>query len=493
MKKLVCWMMTLALLLSCAGGLAETAAGNEMTSFLQITGSAPVPVYEKITDTEKADELQPGQLCGLLDDLTTEEGVRWYQIVYMNKSNKSAVGYVRPEYAHQLTLAEFNALSADPAKANEAMDLLSAVDASLKGESGTGSSGSATPAGTESAAGEAEGGKSAQAGTDLFKEFYASAMKALDKVFNMDVTGAISEVTNQARNVAGKAVDAGLDILGFSLSGVKGLVTILSSEAANRIAGAAPALGKKLGEVLDAAGAGIGWIGGKAKEGIGVIAGKAASGIGTIGAAAKGGIAGIAGQAENGIGTLADKATEEIGEIAGQVQGAAFLIGAVGNYGIREIATQAEDGFGKVTGQVTNTISTLGNTAKDSIETAAPGMTDDLEKLLKEMKDQISSLRDAAEGPLGTWVDDINNLFEKDGESTPENPISETMTDKLAKLKDNLAESTSGVVAVVQTASEKIEKDGLIEFAAQLLHNLSLNDADQWADFWKPATAGDGN
>ena len=145
MKKLLCWLTVLALLVCCAGGLAETADGNEKTAFLQITGSAPVPVYREITDTEKADELQPGQLCGLVDDVTTETGIRWYQIIYLNAAKKGAVGYIRPEYAHRLTLAEFNALAQDPAKANEAMDLLDAVNASLK--SGNGSIAAAAGAG----------------------------------------------------------------------------------------------------------------------------------------------------------------------------------------------------------------------------------------------------------------------------------------------------------------------------------------------------------
>ena len=439
MKKLVCWLTALALLLSCAGGLAETADGNEKTAFLQITGDAPVPVYEKITDTEKADELQPGQLCGLVDDITTEAGVRWYQIIYLNQAKKSAMGFIRPEYAHQLTLAEFKALTADSAKANEAMDLLDAVNSNLKAADGND-----TQAAAGSKANHAEGSQDAKAGTDLFREFYNTAMKALDQVFHMDITGAIGEVTGQARDLAGKAVDLGLDVLDSTLGGAKDLITDVGRDAEQKIAAAAPEIAKKVGEAL-----------GAAKDGIG----KAGD------------------QAKNGIDKIRETAGEGISDISQAASLALLVIGSAARYGLSEVSTAARE-----------TIADLGDRAENEISRTVPGMTEDLEELLAEMKDRISGLKDTAGETLGTWVDDINKLFDEDADKEPEKPISDDLEAKLEKLQDNLSKSTEDVSTALQAASEKIEEGGLLGFAAQLLQTLNQNDADAWADFWKPAS-----
>ena len=461
MKKLLCWLTILTLLVCCAGGLAETADGNEKTAFLQITGSAPVPVYREITDTEKADELQPGQLCGLVDDVTTETGIRWYQIIYLNAAKKGAVGYIRPEYAHRLTLAEFNALAQDPAKANEAMDLLDAVNASLK--SGSGSVAAATGAGNAAAGGDkssgTEGEKSAQAGTDLFREFYTSAMKALDQVFNMDVTGAIGDAAAQARDIAGKAVGAGLDILGSALGGVKGLVTDLTGDAEKKIAGAAPDLEKKLGEVLETAGDRIGKVGEKAKERIGGIADAAGDGLGKIGDQAKDAVGGIADAAKDGIG----KAWDTAGEFAGQ----------------------ATDGLSQVLDTTREVVGEAGEKIQQEIADKAPVIASDFTELLAALRDSISGVKETAGETLEDWVDDINALFPEDAERNPEQPISESLEAKLAVLQDNLTRSTADVSAALRSATQKIEEGGLLEFASRLLNTLSQNDPDAWADFWK--------
>ena len=461
MKKLLCWLTVLALLVCCAGGLAETADGNEKTAFLQITGSAPVPVYREITDTEKADELQPGQLCGLVDDVTTETGIRWYQIIYLNAAKKGAVGYIRPEYAHRLTLAEFNALAQDPAKANEAMDLLDAVNASLK--SGSGSVAAATGAGNAAAGGDkssgTEGEKSAQAGTDLFRGFYTSAMKALDQVFNMDVTGAIGDAAAKARDIAGKAVGAGLDILGSALGGVKGLVTDLTGDAEKKIAGAAPDLEKKLGEVLETAGDRIGKVGEKAKERIGGIADAAGDGLGKIGDRAKDAVGGIADAAKDGIG----KAWDTAGELAGQ----------------------ATDGLSQVLDTTREVVGEAGEKIQQEIADKAPVIASDFKELLATLRDSISGVKETAGETLEDWVDDINALFPEDAERNPEQPISESLEAKLAVLQDNLTRSTADVSAALRSATQKIEEGGLLEFASRLLNTLSQNDPDAWADFWK--------
>lgn len=465
MKKLVCWLTVLALLVCCAGGLAETADGNEKTAFLQITGNAPVPVYRAITDAEKADELQPGQLCGLVDDITTETGVRWYQIIYLNAAKKGLVGYIRPEYAHRLTLAEFNALAEDPAKANEALDLLDAVNASLK--SGSGSIAEAAGAGNAAAGGEkgsgAEGEKGDRSGTDLFREFYTSAMKALDQVFNMDVTGAIGDVAGQARDIAGKAAGAGLAILESTLGGVKGLITDVAGDAEKKIAGAAPELEKKLGEILGAAGDGIGKVGEKAKERIGGIADAAGDGLGKIGDQAKDAVGGIADAAKDGIGKAWDTARDAAGELAGQ----------------------ATDGLGQVLDITTQVVGEAGESVRQEIAEKAPVIASDFTELLAALRDSISGMKETAGETLEDWVDDFNALFPEDAERNPEQPISESLEAKLAILQDNLTRSTADVSSALRSATQKIEEGGLLEFASQLLNTLSQNDADAWADFWK--------
>ena len=505
MKKLLCWLTVLALLVCCAGGLAETADGNEKTAFLQITGSAPVPVYREITDTEKADELQPGQLCGLVDDVTTETGIRWYQIIYLNAAKKGAVGYIRPEYAHRLTLAEFNALAQDPAKANEAMDLLDAVNASLK--SGSGSVAAAAGAGNAAAGGDkssgTEGEKSAQAGTDLFREFYTSAMKALDQVFNMDVTGAIGDAAARARDIAGKAVGAGLDILGSALGGVKGLVTDLTGDAEKKIAGAAPDLEKKLGEVLETAGDRIGKVGEKAKERIGGIADAAGDGLGKIGDRAKDAVGGIVDAAGDGLGKIGDQAKDAVGGIADAAKDELGKIGDQAKDAVGGIADAAKDGIGKawdtageLAGQATDGLSQVLDTTREVVGEAgekiqqeiadkAPVIASDFTELLAALRDSISGVKETAGETLEDWVDDINALFPEDAERNPEQPISESLEAKLAVLQDNLTRSTADVSAALRSATQKIEEGGLLEFASRLLNTLSQNDPDAWADFWK--------
>ena len=483
MKKLLCWLTVLALLVCCAGGLAETADGNEKTAFLQITGSAPVPVYREITDTEKADELQPGQLCGLVDDVTTETGIRWYQIIYLNAAKKGAVGYIRPEYAHRLTLAEFNALAQDPAKANEAMDLLDAVNASLK--SGSGSVAAAAGAGNAAAGGDkssgTEGEKSAQAGTDLFREFYTSAMKALDQVFNMDVTGAIGDAAAQARDIAGKAVGAGLDILGSALGGVKGLVTDLTGDAEKKIAGAAPDLEKKLGEVLETAGDRIGKVGEKAKERIGGIADAAGDGLGKIGDRAKDAVGGIADAAKDELGKIGDQAKDAVGGIADAAKdGIGKAWDTAG-----ELAGQATDGLSQVLDTTREVVGEAGEKIQQEIADKAPVIASDFTELLAALRDSISGVKETAGETLEDWVDDINALFPEDAERNPEQPISESLEAKLAVLQDNLTRSTADVSAALRSATQKIEEGGLLEFASRLLYTLSQNDPDAWADFWK--------
>ena len=483
MKKLLCWLTVLALLVCCAGGLAETADGNEKTAFLQITGSAPVPVYREITDTEKADELQPGQLCGLVDDVTTETGIRWYQIIYLNAAKKGAVGYIRPEYAHRLTLAEFNALAQDPAKANEAMDLLDAVNASLK--SGSGSVAAAAGAGNAAAGGDkssgTEGEKSAQAGTDLFREFYTSAMKALDQVFNMDVTGAIGDAAAQARDIAGKAVGAGLDILGSALGGVKGLVTDLTGDAEKKIAGAAPDLEKKLGEVLETAGDRIGKVGEKAKERIGGIADAAGDGLGKIGDRAKDAVGGIVDAAGDGLGKIGDQAKDAVGGIADAAKdGIGKAWDTAG-----ELAGQATDGLSQVLDTTREVVGEAGEKIQQEIADKAPVIASDFTELLAALRDSISGVKETAGETLEDWVDDINALFPEDAERNPEQPISESLEAKLAVLQDNLTRSTADVSAALRSATQKIEEGGLLEFASRLLYTLSQNDPDAWADFWK--------
>ena len=487
MKKLLCWLTVLALLVCCAGGLAETADGNEKTAFLQITGSAPVPVYREITDTEKADELQPGQLCGLVDDVTTETGIRWYQIIYLNAAKKGAVGYIRPEYAHRLTLAEFNALAQDPAKANEAMDLLDAVNASLK--SGSGSIAAAAGAGNAAAGGDkssgTEGEKSAQAGTDLFREFYTSAMKALDQVFNMDVTGAIGDAAAHARDIAGKAVGAGLDILGSALGGVKGLVTDLAGDAEKKIAGAAPDLEKKLGEVLETAGDRIGKVGEKAKERIGGIADAAGDGLGKIGDRAKDAVGGIVDAAGDGLGKIGDQAKDAVGGIADAAKDGIGKAWDTARDTAGELAGQATDGLGQVLDTTREVVGEAGEKIQQEIADKAPVIASDFTELLAALRDSISGVKETAGETLEDWVDDINALFPEDAERNPEQPISESLEAKLAILQDNLTRSTADVSAALRSATQKIEEGGLLEFASRLLHTLSQNDADAWADFWK--------
>ncbi len=209
MKKAMCTLLAVLMVLSCLPVLAE-GQSEEESAFLQVQGTEPVPVYEKTTDTEKSGSLEPGQLCGLLQEVT-ESGTNWYLVIYMDRTVKeekrTAIGYVKADQLKRLTQAEFQALMADPDTLNEVLSLLEASEEYL--------SGSADETSQSSAAGQggSSGKKALPATIEEFRDFYKNTMNTLKDVFNKDLTAGLDNAMDQVKDLGKKAVDAGADII----------------------------------------------------------------------------------------------------------------------------------------------------------------------------------------------------------------------------------------------------------------------------------------
>ena len=211
MKKAMCILLAVLMVFSCLPVLAEGQnTGEEESAFLQVPGTEPVPVYEKTTDTEKSGSLEPGQLCGLLQEVT-ESGTNWYLVIYMDRAvkeeKKAAIGYVKADQLKRLTQAEFQALIADPDTLNEVLSLLEASEEYL--------SGSADETSQSSAAGQGgSSGKNALPATiEEFRDFYKNTMNTLKDVFSKDLTAGLDNAMDQVKDLGKKAVDAGADII----------------------------------------------------------------------------------------------------------------------------------------------------------------------------------------------------------------------------------------------------------------------------------------
>ena len=239
MKKILCLVLALLLALSCTAGWAE-GEDAELTAFLQITGEKPVPVYENPSDAKEADFLQPGQLCGLVDE-AEDGGIRWFHVVYVNNAGKGADGFIHAESAERLTAGRFREIMEDPAKANEAMDLLEAVKAYLNELSSGGSAAGGTQAGAGSA-GSLSG---------KFRTFFDEAMKALNGVFGMDVDGELEKVSDMTKEIAGKAVDTGVDVISTAVDGTERLAEDVSGVVGEKLEEALPGLKEDVDGLLD--------------------------------------------------------------------------------------------------------------------------------------------------------------------------------------------------------------------------------------------------
>lgn len=218
MKKTLCLMLTLLLALPFGYSLAE-AAEDRVGSFLLIPEGEPVPVYTEITDTEPADALESGKLCGLLKEVSEQE-VLWDLVVYADREKKAAIGYVRADQVILLATDEFQALMQSPEKMNEVLDLLQAIDeilsektqqtAAVPAGSGTGSSSGSQPP--------------KKTGLPDFRAFYNTAMQSLDKILNAGLPPEIGKAADTVRDLTQRAVKGGADAANSAISGISGFI-----------------------------------------------------------------------------------------------------------------------------------------------------------------------------------------------------------------------------------------------------------------------------
>lgn len=216
MRKGICLLLVIMMVTACVCAFAEEGAGgenaSEETSFLVIQGEDPVPVYESVADREKADELKPGQVCGLIREVT-EAGVKWFHIVYVNSARKGASGFICPDQARILSLAEFKKLLGDSDKANEVMDLLDAVEEYLDSVSAEKEAGNSVA-----------GNETANHTAGAFRDFYNQGMKALQDAFSLDFSEDLKQLEEKEKELAGKAADAVTDIVETVADGAEKLM-----------------------------------------------------------------------------------------------------------------------------------------------------------------------------------------------------------------------------------------------------------------------------
>lgn len=204
MKKLISLMLAVMLAVGAAGCFAESKDENEKTVFLQIKEGKTAKVFREAGGTEEIDTLQSGQFCGIIEE-TEHEGILWYHVFYMDSQQKGATGYIRADEAEQLTWKKLKELTEDPAKLNEILDLIDALNAYLNsGKAGT------DTAGTDGGSQSGSGGK---AGKSTVEELYSEAMDALEQIFSMDLSAELDKVEEAGKETAQKVAEAGEELL----------------------------------------------------------------------------------------------------------------------------------------------------------------------------------------------------------------------------------------------------------------------------------------
>lgn len=368
MRKIVCMLLAVLLALGCTWGTAGEADGSELTSFVLITGEEPVPVFAAAADSEPADTLQPNRICGLLDELT-EQGTDWFHILYLDENKEGVTGYIRADQAKRLTTDEFSALLEDPDKANEALDLVEYLRKA--GKSGSSSS---------------DGSDSGIQIPENFREFYEAAMKALNAIFSLDITGDLEEVTELTKDAAGKAVDAGLEILDTAANGAGKLIEDVSEEAGQKISEKLPELTGDLDAVLQSVTDTIGSLEDQALSALDSMGDKAGSAVDSAGK-----------KMTETIDSSADKATETIDSIGDK---AADIIDSVGDTvkeKIPEAQKTAQDFLDKMD--------------KASVETAQE-LSDELDRLISEARATLDGTEITTVQML---IDTLPELYEENG------------------------------------------------------------------------------
>lgn len=194
MKKLISLMLAVLMVALCACGFAEGTDVSAKTAFVQIKEGVTAQVFKKPGDEKAVDTIPGGQICGLLDEETSETGAAWFQVFYLNSKKNGTTGYINAEDAEQLTEEQLKALMNDPEKLNEILDLVEALDAYLGKKSGNAGNGNATA-------------------ENELTTLYKMAMDALQKLFSAGASPALDDLKKQGKELADKAKEAGKDLI----------------------------------------------------------------------------------------------------------------------------------------------------------------------------------------------------------------------------------------------------------------------------------------
>ena len=120
MKKAICLLLSLLMLMGCVSGLAEST--KEEPLFLIIREGKTAKVFQAPGDGQAIDTLKAGQFCGLIEE-TTSGGSAWYYVFYLSSDKKGCLGYIAAGDAEKLSEDDV----ADPDKADSLLDLISAL------------------------------------------------------------------------------------------------------------------------------------------------------------------------------------------------------------------------------------------------------------------------------------------------------------------------------------------------------------------------------
>jgi len=216
--------LVMVLIPICMGGAEE-----ELSPFLTITVDNTV-VYAEAKAENPVCSLRKDQFCGFIEEVLTEDGA-WYSIVCMDENRNGYLGYIRKDSARRLSMAEFGAMMEDIDKANEVMDLITAINQAAAGLSGSDSA--ATGTGAKETA---EEGKNDFFSLEAVRKLYENAMSALASFTSGDLTSALDELNKKKDELLESAAKTGQDLINAAAEGIKGIGDQVTN-AADQISG----------------------------------------------------------------------------------------------------------------------------------------------------------------------------------------------------------------------------------------------------------------
>ena len=218
------WLMALVMMMLVP--VCVASGEEEFSPFLAITADSAF-VYAKAKAEDPLCTLRKDQLCGLVAEVNTADG-GWYSVVCMDEGRNGCFGYIPKGVARRLTMAEFNALMEDIDRANEVMDLITAINQETTGQGGTGAAADGGGAGEQT-----NDGNLFFADLGTVQELYENAMQALSSFSSGELTLALEDMKEMQGEAMEQAMSAGSNLVGAAAKGISDRVT----DAADRISG----------------------------------------------------------------------------------------------------------------------------------------------------------------------------------------------------------------------------------------------------------------